>query len=133
MSKKIYVAGPMRGRYEFNFPAFIDAAEMLRAHGHEVFNPADRDLENGFQPWGMKGTQSELDHVNFDLREAIAADVDFILRESDAVFVLPEWWDSTGAILEVIAAKFVGSEIINVQPGDYLRALKTIIGRYLTQ
>lgn len=47
---RIYLAGPMRGYPDFNFPAFIAAAAWLRAAGHEVFNPAERDLDNGFSP-----------------------------------------------------------------------------------
>lgn len=42
---KVYVAGPMRGIPEFNFPAFNLAAKNLRADGHVVFNPAERDNE----------------------------------------------------------------------------------------
>lgn len=128
---KIYIAGPMRGRYEFNFPAFIDAAARLREEGHDVFSPAERDMNEGFLPWGMKGEMSELDHVGFSLRDAIAADLDYILRESEAIYLLPEWWDSSGAILELIAAKFVGAKVLNVKPGDYLRATKTLIQKYL--
>ena len=40
---KIYIAGPMRGYENFNFPAFDAAAQLYRAIGYEVFNPADKD------------------------------------------------------------------------------------------
>ena len=38
---RIYVAGPMTGHPELNFPAFHAAATELRALGHHVENPAE--------------------------------------------------------------------------------------------
>lgn len=38
--KRIYIAGPMTGLPELNFPAFHAAAKVLRAQGHHVENPA---------------------------------------------------------------------------------------------
>jgi hypothetical protein len=112
---KIYLAGPMRGRYEFNFPAFIDKAAFLRAEGHEVFSPAERDLAKGFQPWGMKGSQEELDELGFDLRNAIADDLDYICRHADAIYLLPGWTTSSGSKLELAAAKFCGLEVMGAE------------------
>ena len=40
---KLYLAGPMRGVPEFNFPAFFRAAAQLEREGHIVFNPAAKD------------------------------------------------------------------------------------------
>lgn len=108
----VYVAGPMRGIYEFNFPAFIDAAAELRTRGFEVFSPAERDLAKGFQPWGMEGSQEELDGLGFDLREAIAIDLDYICREADAICLLEGWKRSTGAKLEKQAAHFCGLKVM---------------------
>lgn len=39
--KRIYIAGPMSGLPEFNYPAFNRAAAVLRAQGHHVENPAE--------------------------------------------------------------------------------------------
>jgi hypothetical protein len=41
---RAYIAGPMTGLPEFNFPAFHAAAASLRARGFEVENPAQRPL-----------------------------------------------------------------------------------------
>ena len=37
---RLYLAGPMSGIKDFNFPAFNEAAEHLRKLGYEVFNPS---------------------------------------------------------------------------------------------
>ncbi|WP_116965955.1 DUF4406 domain-containing protein [Klebsiella pneumoniae] len=37
---KIYIAGPMTGRENFNREAFNKEAERLTRHGHTVLNPA---------------------------------------------------------------------------------------------
>jgi len=41
---RIYIAGPMTGLPEFNYPAFNAAAEYLRSLGHHVENPADNPV-----------------------------------------------------------------------------------------
>ena len=39
--KRIYIAGPMTGLPDLNFPAFHAEAARLRALGYEVSNPAE--------------------------------------------------------------------------------------------
>jgi hypothetical protein len=105
---KIYIAGPMRGYDEFNFPAFRKAATDLRVQGHEVFSPHERDEHNGLNTEGMKGTLDELSREGFSLRHALAADLDWICRQGDAVVLLDGWEFSLGATAEVATADAIG-------------------------
>lgn len=113
---KIYLAGPMRGIPEFNFPAFFAAAQMLRAMGHTVFSPAEKDNERhgtDISKGNATGDEAQATKEHgFNLREALALDLDFICREADAVALLPGWERSKGATAEKATADALGHEII---------------------
>lgn len=81
---RIYLAGPMSGYPEHNFPAFNEAARVLRERGHSVFNPAEN----------VEGRTGE--PRSFYMRLDIPA-----LLACDAVVLLPGWRNSRGANLEV--------------------------------
>jgi len=98
--RKYYIAGPMRGYPQFNFPAFYSAADHLRARGHFVFNPAERDASEGFDPTGFRGDMDELELAEFDLRAALADDTQFICKEATHIYMLPGWSRSMGANAE---------------------------------
>lgn len=104
---RVYVAGPMRGLPHFGFPAFHAASEHLRAEGHEVFSPAEHDLAGGFDPSDMTGHE-DLRDLGFDLRAALAADLEWITQRADAVFLLDGWQRSSGARAELAAAAALG-------------------------
>jgi hypothetical protein len=89
---KLYIAGPMRGRPEMNFPAFLEAAKTLRERGHEVRCPAEP--EPGFDP--------------HDLRPAIGNVLQWIATQADALILLPGWEMSLGARAEMATALAVG-------------------------
>ena len=107
----IYLAGPMRGIASFNFPAFDFAAAKLRADGHEVFSPAERDrtiygvaLEDN--PTGDNKLANA--NVGFSLREALGADMVFITQTANAIALLPGWEKSSGANAELATARALG-------------------------
>lgn len=116
--KRCYVAGPMRGIPEFNFPAFNAAAAKLRAEGWTVFNPAEKDNERhgtDISKGNMTGDESiATAQHGFNLREALAIDLDFICREADAIALLPSWERSKGANAEKATADALGLEIIRL-------------------
>lgn len=112
MTMKIYVAGPMRGYPEFNFPAFRDATAWLRAKGYEVFNPAESDNEKHGTDIGagnMKGDEAlAVSQHGFSLREALGRDAHFITQEANAIYMLVGWEKSTGAQAEWALARAMG-------------------------
>jgi nucleoside 2-deoxyribosyltransferase len=117
MIRKIYLAGPMRGLPKFNIPAFDFAAAKLREQGFEVFNPADRDRAAGLDAEGASNGPTDIGKpvINgFDVREALAADLEYICKEADAIAVLPGWQNSMGAQAEVRAAAALGKTIIEL-------------------
>ena len=100
----IYVAGPMRGIPEFNFPAFHAATATLRAQGHEVFSPAERDNQHHGTDISMNNPTGDESVAaaqhGFSIREAMAADCAWICQHADAIALLPGWQNSRGAVAE---------------------------------
>lgn len=79
---RIYLAGPMTGLPDLNFPAFHQAAASLRASGYEVINPAEINADPA-AGW------------NACMRADIAQ-----LVTCDAIALLPGFEKSKGATLE---------------------------------
>lgn len=94
-----YMAGPMTGRREWNYPEFHTAAKALRARGFSIHNPAEH--------YGGDTTLTR----DLYLRAAIVA-----VLASDFVVVLPDWDYSPGANLEVDIALELGLPIFTYQP-----------------
>lgn len=115
---KIYVAGPMRGIPEFNFPAFHAATAKLRGEGWTVFNPAEKDNERhgkDISKGNLHGDEevAAKEH-GFNLREALGCDLAFICAEADAIALLPGWENSKGAKAEHATAIALGLEVIHL-------------------
>jgi hypothetical protein len=96
----VYVAGPMTGLPEFNFPAFKAAAEELRAEGLEVRSPTE--ISDDAAPDSYTSAKPYAYYLRLSLR---------MLLECDAVVLLPGWDGSRGACLEKAIAEHLGMSI----------------------
>ncbi len=98
MNKHIYIAGPMSGYPEFNFPAFFAKQKELEAQGWVVHNPANKDSEKDVQKDSSfaKGDDKELIANGWDFRDAYLWDVTKIIL-GNAIYMLPGWEKSAGA------------------------------------
>jgi hypothetical protein len=119
---KYYLAGPMTGIPQFNFPAFIDAADHLRRCGLDIVSPAEIDMEDVrceamASPDGKikpNGTTSGQTWGDF-----LARDVKIVADECDGVVLLPCWHDSKGARLEVYVALICGKPVFAYAPHEW--------------
>lgn len=93
---KLYLAGPMRGIPQHNYPAFKRAAQLLKDQGHEVFSPIEYNESIGIGP----------DDPRHDVPvEGLSKDLEYICLEADGVVVMPGSNDSRGARAEVATAR----------------------------
>lgn len=95
---KIYIAGPMTGYPEFNYPAFFGAAERLAAMGIETINPARTEGREDCRDW--------LDFMRASLHD---------LANCDGIAFLSGWHDSRGASLEVHIARSLDLPVRSVE------------------
>lgn len=103
---KLYLAGPMTGYAQFNFPAFHAAAIVIRAAGFDVISPAEMDAESDVAEKAMASTTGDLTDAGIKETwgDLLARDVKLIADSVDGVVFLPGWEKSRGARLEA----FVG-------------------------
>lgn len=103
---KLYLAGPMSGIKQFNFPLFIRAAAELRKAGHQIVSPAELDKDDNpkmydaamASPDGAMGSLAGLQGATWG--EVLARDVRIIANDVSGVVFLPGWPASRGARLE---------------------------------
>lgn len=82
---KVYIAGPMTGLPEFNYPAFFAAAEVLEERGYEPLNPATAPVCDSWEGYMRHGITQ--------------------LMQADAVFLLDGYHNSQGARIESALAE----------------------------
>ena len=96
-AKRIYIAGPMTGLPELNFPAFNAEAARLRALGYDVVNPVELNPDRK-TPWA----------------ECMRRDLKALL-DCDTLVTLHGWEYSIGARLETHVAQHVGIKILSAE------------------
>jgi len=115
---RLYLAGPMRGYPEFNFPAFEAGAVLLRERGFEVFSPAEKDIERHGTNIGAGNTagseeQAAKEH-GFSLRVALKEDTTWICDNAEGIALLPGWEKSKGAVMEHSLAIALGLKVFSL-------------------
>jgi hypothetical protein len=104
----VYVSGPMTGIADYNYPAFNAAAAALRAQGYKVFNPADHGVVEGAE-WA--------DYLRADLAQ---------LAQCETIHLLPGWWHSKGAQLELYVAQQLGMKITREPDAEPVAAFEFV-------
>lgn len=93
----IYIAGPMSGIAEFNFPAFCSAEERLLEEGYSVFNPAKKEVERELDEGAFRDGDAEAaKSKGFSFRQAYTWDVLKVIA-ADGIYMLHGWEKSPGA------------------------------------
>jgi nucleoside 2-deoxyribosyltransferase len=124
-AQKVYLAGPMRGIPEFNFPEFFRATAKLRDAGFEVWSPAEHDQEVGVK--GSNYATGDEDKLALDtgitIRQLLGADTKWICAGADAVVLLLGWQSSKGATAERALALALGIDVYYLDKNYELHAL----------
>lgn len=116
---KVYIAGPMTGYEEFNFPQFFQAERELVALGHEPLNPAWNNGDNLEQAIidAEESGRNWYDYMRKDL---------VYLSQADAVVVLEGWKKSKGAQLEVHIARKLDMPILILEDGKLVPRIEVL-------
>ncbi len=147
---RVFISGPMSIKKLFNFPAFDEARDKLKAAGYDVVSPADLDREAGFDPtkwkehgyFGCRGVECKYGLCIaersgwtwrpkwFDLYAAMKRDSEE-LRKCDGVALLDGCEESEGARQEAAAATDVGITAVPIE--DWLAFSEEEVGEMCEQ
>lgn len=107
---KVYIAGPMTGLPEFNYPAFYAADDKFRVAGWDVFNPARHDAS-----WVTEDMDADWVRAQY-MRQDILD-----VMEADAIALLPGWEASKGAAVELAVARILQKQVLDAETMEPLR------------
>lgn len=115
-----YLAGPMRGIVDYNYPAFMDATAKLRAAGWKVYNPAEMDIKEDKEDYQARTLiEQKLYDSAAAARKFAARDIEVIIgklraEKGDAIVMLDGWEDSEGATTERSVAIWVKLRVLKL-------------------
>jgi Domain of unknown function (DUF4406) len=105
-----YLAGPMTGIPQFNFPAFEQSARELRALGFTIISPHEQDSA-AVQVAALASKDGALDAGKIageTWGQILAKDVILVADKVDGIIFMPGWWNSRGAKLEAVVGLLTG-------------------------
>ena len=102
-----YLAGPMSGIPQFNYPAFHRIAGKLREMGYTIQSPAELDTPEQQEAAmaskdGAVGTLVNATGITWG--DTLAKDVKLVSDVVDGIIAMPTWYKSRGARLEIFVA-----------------------------
>lgn len=98
-----YLAGPMSGLPQFNFPAFYEAAAHLRDTGWGIVSPAELDDEDTKND-ALKSAKGNPADQKKTWADFLARDIKIVVDKCVGIVFLPNWFLSRGARLEAYCA-----------------------------
>lgn len=119
---RVYIAGPMRGYPEFNFPMFDAVKRHLeQERGWATVNPADHDRDAALEMKGVtditkvpgyaEGDLVVYEHTLGQVYDLLTWDIAKIANECDGIVCLPGWEQSTGSRIERFVAESLNKQV----------------------
>lgn len=105
IDKSVYIAGPMSGLPDLNYPAFDAAAFTLRAAGFRAENPAENEPSCNAPTWE--------DYMRLALPQML---------KCQSVLLLPGWQSSKGARVEARTALDMNMIVFDAEAGTHLQS-----------
>lgn len=99
----IYLAGPMSGIEDGNYPAFREAARVLRAQGYRIASPHEH---------GRPRHYGEAYYLRLGLL--------LLLEKCDSLALLPGWQTSKGTVVELTVARALKYKVYVIVDGNLL-------------
>lgn len=97
----VYIAGPMTGFEEHNYPLFNALATYLRDEGFVVRNPAEN--------FGGDQTRKLYEYIELDLE---------MVMDTEGIVLMPGWRDSEGSRMEATVAKALNHKFYEARLAD---------------